>query len=199
MLLSRNVHDGWNTDLSHRWPFKHLGLCLVAVLIAAIAVALIQGSLADWAANYLARKTGKRIPENQLINLILPTSCGLIGTVLFGLAGHDQTKYPWPVFLLALGFMAFGFLGTSSIGAVYALECYPHLAGPALVNIASFRFIIAFFLTFECSNWIVDLGYAKTFTIYSCIIAAFMLLIPVVYFMGPSWRRRWSANHISDH
>lgn len=53
--------------------------------------------------------------------------------------------------------MAFGFLGANTIGAVYVLECYPHLAGPALVNIASFRCLIAFVLSFKVSEWVANL------------------------------------------
>jgi len=180
------------------WPFLHLGFCLTAVLIAAVAVGFITGSVADMLANAVARRRGQRIPENQLINLVLPGLLGLIGTVLFGLAANDQQKYHWIVFLLALGFMAFGFLGTSAIGTVYVLECYPHLAGPALVSIASFRFIIAFLLTLYASDWVVWWGYLKCFSIYTALIGTFMLLIPVVYFWGPSWRRRWPATRYGD-
>jgi MFS family permease len=129
------------------WKFTNLGYSLVAVLIAAVSVGFITGSLADVLANSVAKKRGARVAENQLINLVLPGILGLLGTILFGMAGNDPNRYHWVVFLLGLGFMAFGFLGTSAIGTVYVLECYPHLAGPALVSIASFRFIIAFLLT----------------------------------------------------
>lgn len=77
----------------------------------------------------MARKTGKRLPEYQLLNLILPTVAAIIGTILFGLSGQYQDKYPWMMFLVGLGLMCFGFLGANTVGAVYVLECYPHLAG----------------------------------------------------------------------
>lgn len=185
--------------IATRWPFLNLGLCLVPVLIAAICVALVTGGLADHLSNLVARKRGVRQPENQLINLILPTLCGLIGSILFGLAGNDQQAYPWPVFLLALGMVAFGFLGANSIGVVYALECYPHLAGPSLVNIASFRCIFAFLLTFYVSDWVVSLGYLKSFMIYTGLIAVFMCFIPIIYIFGPAWRKRWPAANMGDH
>jgi hypothetical protein len=147
------VQDFSHTDVNlantfdRRWNFLNLGYSLVAVLIAALLVGFVTGGLADVLANSVAKKRGTRVPENQLINLILPGILGILGTILFGIAGSDPQKYHWIVFLLGLGFMAFGFLGTSAIGTVYVLECYPHLAGPALVSIASFRFIIAFLLT----------------------------------------------------
>lgn len=139
----------------------------------------------------VAKRRGQRLPENQLINLALPWACSLLGALLFGLSGHDQEHYPWMVFLLGLAFMAFGFLGTSSITTVYVLESYPHMAGPALVNVASFRWIMAFFLTLWASDWIVDLGYKETFLIYVGLIAFFGLFIPVAFFYGPAWRRRF--------
>lgn len=182
-----------------RWPFYHLGFSLVAVLIAAILVPIITGRLADMTANYVARKRGHRVPENQLINLFLPWACALIGALLFGLSGGDQQHYTWPVFVFSFGMQAFGFLGISTITTVYVLESYPHMAGPALVNVASFRWIMAFLLTLWASDWIVDLGYKRTFLIYVGLIAGFGLFIPVVYYFGPAWRRRFPGGKTSGN
>ncbi|KAJ0330738.1 hypothetical protein COL5a_003040 [Colletotrichum fioriniae] len=181
------------------WDFMNLGLCLVPVLIAAIAVALVTGSAADWMANRIAKKRGVRVPENQLVNLIIPTLAGIVGSIIFGLAGSNQAEYSYFTFLTGLGLMAFGFLGANTIGAVYVLECYPHLAGPALVNIASFRGLLAFILSFKISDWVVDMGYFDAMMIYTGLISAFAVFVPVVYFYGPAWRRRWPAEHFGDH
>jgi hypothetical protein len=175
----------------YAWPFLHIGLCLVVILISAIATYIISGLGGDMFANWMSKKTGKREPEIQALNLIPPTFISLIGTILFGIAGDNPEKYPWPVFLAGLGFIAFGFLATNSIGIVYVLESYPHLAGPALVNIASFRCLMAFLLTFRISVWIADMGYLKTFGIYAGIMGGFIMFIPIVYVFGPGWRRRW--------
>lgn len=168
------------------------------ILISAFFVAGVTGGAADWVANQVAKRRGRRVPENQLINLILPTICALIGCIIFGVAGEDPSKYSWAVFLFGLGLMGFGFLGANTVGAVYVLECYPHLAGPALVNIASFRCLIAFVLSFKVSEWIADLGYFNSFMIYTGLIALFAVLIPVVYIWGPAWRKRWPAEHFGD-
>ena len=139
----------------------------------------------------MSKKSGKREPEIQTLNLIPPTLLSLVGTILFGIAGDDPIKYPWPVFLAGLGFIFFGFLGTNSIGIVYVLESYPRLAGPALVNIASFRCLIAFTFTFRISEWVADMGYLKTFSIYAGVMGGFILFIPIIYVFGAGWRRRW--------
>jgi len=180
------------------WPFLHLGFCLFPILIAAIAVGGVTGWFADWTSNWVAKRRGKRVPENQLLNLILPTVCALVGSVIFGIAGENIGMWPYEVFLFALGLMSFGFLGANTIGAVYVLECYPHLAGPALVNIASFRCIIAFVLSFKVSDWIAELGYLNSMMIYTGLMAFFALLIPVVYFYGEAWRKRWPAEHFGE-
>lgn len=157
-------------------------------------VAACTGKMADAVANAVAKKRGKRVPENQLLNLLLPWICSLLGALLFGLAGEHQDQYPWPVFLLSLGFMTFGFLGISTITTVYVLESYPHMAGPALVNVASFRWIMAFLLTLYASDWIVDLGYLRTFMIYVSLIAAFGLCIPFIWWFGPALRERFPGD-----
>lgn len=98
-------------------------------LIASLFVGGLTGTVADKIVNYMARKSGQRLPEYQLLNLILPTICALIGTVIFGIAGDNQDKYPWIMFMFGLGLMTFGFLGANTVGAVYVIECYPQLAG----------------------------------------------------------------------
>ncbi|KAL0929797.1 major facilitator superfamily transporter [Colletotrichum truncatum] len=180
------------------WRFLNLGFCLLPILFAAVAVVFITGSAADWLANYIAKRRGVRVPENQLINLIIPTVSGLVGSVIFGLAGSNQAQYSYFVFLAGLGLMAFGFLGANSIGAVYVLECYPHLAGPALVNIASFRALLAFVLSFKISDWVVQMGYFGAMMIYTGLIGAFAISLPIVYVYGPAWRSRWPAEHFGD-
>ncbi|OLN81217.1 putative MFS-type transporter C1271.10c-like protein 10 [Colletotrichum chlorophyti] len=180
------------------WDFMLLGLCLLPVLIAAVAVVFVTGKAADWMANRIAKKRGVRVPENQLVNLIIPTLAGIIGSIIFGLAGSNQAAYSPYTFLTGLGLMAFGFLGANTIGAVYVLECYPHLAGPALVNIASFRCLLAFALSFKISDLVVDMGYLGAMMIYTGLISAFALFIPIVYFYGPAWRKRWPADHLGN-
>lgn len=181
------------------WKFHNLGLLLIPVLFAAIGVTVITGVLADWTANLAAKARGSREPENQLLNLIFPTIAGLVGAIIFGAAGTSPDKFHWAIFLLGLGLMAFGFLGANTIGAVYVLECYPHLAGPALVNIGAVRALIAFVLSFRVADLIVDFGYLNSMAIYTGIIGLFGLLIPVVYIWGPAWRRMLPAARLGDN
>ncbi|EGX92263.1 MFS transporter, putative [Cordyceps militaris CM01] len=172
------------------WPFYHLGFCLFPVIIAACASFILSGWGADLVANWIAGRKGKRTPEVQLLNLIFPCLTGLVGCLLFGISGDNPEKYHWMIFLLGLAFIVFAFLATNTIGIVYVLESNPQLAGPSLVNIASFRCLIAFALSFRVSEWIADFGYLKTFIIYAAIVGAFTLFIPIVYIWGAKWRQR---------
>lgn len=111
------------------WPFLHLGFCLFPVLISGVAVAMVTGFGADQVANWAAKKHGKREPEHQLINLVLPTLCAIAGSALYAVVIPNPYQYSFYMGLFAFGLMTFGFLGANTVGAVYVLECYPHLAG----------------------------------------------------------------------
>jgi hypothetical protein len=95
------------------------------------------------------------------------------------------------MFLTGLGLMTFGFLGCNTVGAVYVLEVYPEMAGAALLNIASIRYIIAFLLSFRIAEWIIEYGYFKSFLIYAAPMGLFTLMIPFLWYYGPAWKRRF--------
>lgn len=175
------------------WPFFDLTLCLIPVLIASVGTVLITGRIGDAVSNWSARRRpdGRRTPEDQLLNLILPTLSGLLGTILYGVAGGNPSRYPWPMFLTGLGLLAFGFLGANTVGIVYVLECYPSMAGSALLNIASIRYIVAFFLSFHIADWIVDFGYTKSFMIYAVLMAIVAALLPALWVFGPRWKTKF--------
>ncbi|OAA53081.1 Major facilitator superfamily domain, general substrate transporter [Cordyceps fumosorosea ARSEF 2679] len=175
------------------WPFYHLGFCLFPVILAACASFVLSGWGADLVANWVAGRKGTRTPEVQLLNLIFPCLVGLVGCILFGVSGDNPEKYHWIIFLMGLACITFSFLATNTIGIVYVLESNPQLAGPSLVNIASFRCLLAFALSFRVSEWVADFGYLKTFIIYACILGAFTLFIPIVYIWGAKWRQRFPS------
>ena len=49
----------------------------------------------------------------------------------------------------------------------------------------------------KAPDWIVDLGYKNTFLIYVGLIGFFGLFIPVAWWYGPTWRRRF-PDRIAD-
>lgn len=57
---------------------------------------------------------------------------------------------------------------------------------------SSFRLIAGFLISFKSADWILELGFLKTFAIYSGIMALFSLMLPAVYKYGKRMRL-WSA------
>ncbi|QIX00917.1 hypothetical protein AMS68_006434 [Peltaster fructicola] len=181
------------------WPCFYLTLCLIPILIASLGTILVTGRMADVVSNCGERRRpdGKRAPEDQLLNLVLPTISGVVGTLLCGIAGGPPTLYPWPVFLAGLGLLAFGLLGANTVGTVYVLEYYPEMGGSALLSIASIRYIVAFFLSFRISDWVVDSGcYFKSFLIYTLSMAVYAAMLPLLWRFGPAWRVRFPCRRM---
>lgn len=57
---------------------------------------------------------------------------------------------------------------------------------------SSFRLIAGFFISFKAADWILVMGFIKTFSIYSAIMLLFSLMLPLVYIYGKRMRL-WSA------
>lgn len=57
---------------------------------------------------------------------------------------------------------------------------------------SSFRLIAGFLISFKAADWILDIGFIKTFGIYSAIMLLFSLMLPLVYKYGKRMRL-WSA------
>lgn len=57
---------------------------------------------------------------------------------------------------------------------------------------SSFRLIAGFLISFKAADWILDMGFIKTFGIYSGIMLLFSLMLPLVYKYGKRMRL-WSA------
>lgn len=57
---------------------------------------------------------------------------------------------------------------------------------------SSFRLIAGFLISFKAADWILEMGFIKTFGIYSAIMLLFSLMLPLVYKYGKRMRL-WSA------
>jgi hypothetical protein len=58
-----------------------------------------------------------------------------------------------------------------------------------LVNVASFRNIVAFGLTYGIPNWVVVRGYMATFGIFAGVTAFLTLFAPLFYVYGKRMRK----------
>ncbi|KAK3053503.1 hypothetical protein LTS18_012130, partial [Coniosporium uncinatum] len=77
------------------WKFKTLGLAVLPIVFATPFVWLFGGLIADKVSNAVAKRNGgRREPEYNLLNLILPLLFGIMGLILFGYAGQNiQTTH----------------------------------------------------------------------------------------------------------
>jgi len=64
-----------------------------------------------------------------------------------------------------------------------------------LVNVSSSRLIIGFAMSFNVTTWVQDLGFLKSFGLYSFALAIASLGLPLVYRYGKSMRV-WTAGRI---
>lgn len=62
---------------------------------------------------------------------------------------------------------------------------------------SSFRLIAGFLISFKSADWILDIGFLKTFAIYSGIMLLFSLMLPIVYRYGKRMRL-WSAGQFES-
>lgn len=114
----------------YSFPQANTGFVTVPLFIGSIFSFLISGIGGDWLAGRLTRRNGGvREPEHQLINLIPPILMSVVGLIWFGDVGEHTEKYHWIWFFVSNTFIGFGFLSINAVASVYAIECYPSMAG----------------------------------------------------------------------
>jgi hypothetical protein len=71
------------------------------------------------------------------------------------------------------------------------------MISPVLVNVSSFRCIIGFAMSFRVTTWVEQRGFLGSFAIYAGVLAAFSLLLPLIYFYGKKIRQ-WTAGTVKS-
>jgi MFS family permease len=179
------------------WKFETLGLAVVPLVVATPFVWFFGGYVADKISNAHARRNGgRREPEAHLLSLIFPLMAGIAGPVLFGYAGENIAHISSFVALTAVFLIGFGFLTANTLFSVYLVESYPAYAGPVLVNVSSIRLIVGFAMSFNATSWIENIGFFKSFAIYSGALAISCLGLPFVYKYGKRIRS-WTAGRLA--
>ncbi|KAK2067333.1 hypothetical protein P8C59_001084 [Phyllachora maydis] len=178
------------------WKFRTLGFVVIPIVVATPLVWFFGGFVADRISNAHARRNhGRREPEAHLLSLLVPLAAGIAGPLLFGWAGENIfTAGSWPV-LGSIFLIAFGFLTATTLFSVYLVESYPVYAGPVLVNVASIRLCVGFAMSFRATQWIQDMGFFKSFAIYTGALVLACLGLPFVYIYGRRIRA-WTAGQL---
>ncbi|PSR86956.1 major facilitator superfamily domain-containing protein [Coniella lustricola] len=196
--LSATQQNAAAIILSLKLSFNQLGFVVLPIVAATPLVWFFGGYLADKISNYQARRNGgQREPESHLISLAFPLLAGVVGPLLFGYAGEHTEDRPLAFLLVGFFLIGFGGLTMNTLVSVYLVESYPNYAGPVLVTMSSFRLIAGFLISFKSADWILDIGFLKTFAIYSGIMLLFSLMLPFVYRFGKRMRM-WSAGQFES-
>ncbi|KAE9983493.1 hypothetical protein BLS_004266 [Venturia inaequalis] len=187
---------GSSVLIASGWKFKTLGLAVIPIVIATPFVALLGGYVADKVTNAVARRNGgQKEPEGNLLNLILPLILVIIGSILFGYAGEHIKTVHWSVLLLGIFGISLGSLTANTVLSVYIIESYPQWPGPVLVNVASWRCIIGFAMSFHATTWVEERGFLGSFGLYAGVLVVIACFLPVIYIFGKRIRQ-WTAGTV---
>ncbi|PYH40337.1 polyamine transporter [Aspergillus saccharolyticus JOP 1030-1] len=192
------VSVGWNivvqltasrtfTSPPYNWPAGDIGLLSLAGFIGSLLAFYVGGRLIDQiSTRYTRRRGGERQPEYRLPALIVPGVIGPGGILMFGLCVAHQTH--WMGAAVGYAMQAFGVAAISNVAVTYALDCYPRIAGEALVIIFVIRNTIGMLLSLYATDWIARQGVASVFGEMTAIQTA-SLLVAVPLFFGGKWLR----------
>ncbi|ORY70914.1 major facilitator superfamily domain-containing protein [Pseudomassariella vexata] len=196
--ISAATQNGAAIILGLGLKFDQLGFVVLPIVVATPFVWLFGGFFADKISNLHARRNGgRREPESHLISLVFPLAAGIVGPMLFAYAGQNADQKPLIFLLVGFFLVGFGGLTMNTLVSVYLIESYPNFAGPVLVTMSSFRLIAGFLLSFKAADWILAMGFIRTFLIYSGTMAGFAVMLPFVYKYGKRMRM-WSAGQLEE-
>lgn len=175
-------------------PFEWTGLAVIPSIFATVVVYFFGGPLADKTSMKLAQVLGKgkREPEYQLPNLILPFVLGITGCFVFGVAAQNNLHFAY--LLLGSFLILAGALTSLTLVNTFVIESYPQWAGPVLVNVSSMRIFVSFFFSSQVTTWIAQSGNLAVFGGgFGTMLLVVSLGLPAVFFTGKRLRG-WTSS-----
>lgn len=114
----------------YSFPQSNVGFITIPLFVGSVLSYALSGIGGDWLAGILTKRNkGIREPEHQLVNLVLPIAATVGSIIWFGDIGEHPEKYHWIWFFVSNALLGFGFISINSVASVYAIECYPNMAG----------------------------------------------------------------------
>ncbi|KAG9668430.1 MFS general substrate transporter, partial [Aureobasidium melanogenum] len=171
------------------WSEKAIGLVNVGIFPASLAAMFYAGYIGDKMNLWLAkRRNGVHVPEDTLIQLILPFIVGAIGIIIFAVTANDpQNHSSWGI-IMGWTLYEFGFIIVLITTTHFGSEAFPKNPGPALVVVIGSKNIISFGASFGIVPMVHAYNYLTAFMIlFGIYVGIFLLGIPV-YFFNPKWR-----------
>ncbi|CAK7206138.1 hypothetical protein SEUCBS139899_008922 [Sporothrix eucalyptigena] len=179
-------------------PYELSGLTMLIGLVASGIVYLFGGPFADKLTLKISRLRGKtnREPEFQLPNLVVPFLASMGGCIIFGCA----VQLHWHIAITLVGntLLMVGSMTAATVLKTFIIESYPQWPGPVLVNVNTLRTVISFGFSSHASSWVQDRGYLFVFGVYVAVLFLMLLLLPLFYVYGKTFRQ-WTSGRISKN
>lgn len=174
---------------SFHWSEKSVGLVNVGIFPAALVAMFYAGYCGDKMNLWLAkRRNGVHLPEDTLIQLILPYFVGAIGIIIFDITANDPENYSSWGIIMGWTLFEFSFIVVLIITTHFGSEAFPKNPGPALVMVIGMKNIISFGASFGIIPLVHTFNYLTAFMILFGVYAGIFLLGIPVYFFNPRWR-----------
>ncbi|RBR10395.1 hypothetical protein FVER53590_25492 [Fusarium verticillioides] len=200
--LTVGAFVGWNlvvqltasstfTKPPYNWHIGMVGILGVSGFIGAVFAFFIGGKLIDiLAIRMTKRNRGRHEPEYRLPAIIVPAVIGPMGVLIFGLCIAHHTNWVGSAFGYAME--GFGLTAVSNVAVTYAVDCYPELAGEALVVIFIIRNSVGTILALYTTKWQEGTGVQNAFG-QMVGLQYFLILIVVPMYMFGKRIRAWTA------
>ncbi|THX22408.1 MFS general substrate transporter [Aureobasidium pullulans] len=174
---------------SFHWSEKSIGLVNVGIFPASLAAMFYAGYCGDKMNIWLAkRRNGVHLPEDTLVQLILPFFVGAIGIIIFAVtANAPESHSSWGI-IMGWTLYEFAFIVVLITTTHFGSEAFPKNPGPALVVVIGVKNIVSFGASFGIVPMVHAFNYLTAFMIlFGIYVGIFLLGIPV-YFFNPKWR-----------
>ncbi|KAH0271669.1 MFS general substrate transporter, partial [Aureobasidium melanogenum] len=182
------VYDSILTTEFH-WSEKSVGLVNVGVFPASIAAMFYAGYIGDKMNLWFAkRRNGVHVPEDTLIQLILPFIVGAVGIIIFAITANDPENHSSWGIIMGWTLYEFAFIVVLITTTHFGSEAFPKNPGPALVVVIGSKNIISFGASFGIVPMVHAYNYLTAFMILFGIYSGIFLLGIPVYFFNPKWR-----------
>ncbi|KAI4725832.1 MFS general substrate transporter [Aureobasidium sp. EXF-10728] len=171
------------------WSEKSIGLVNVGIFPAALVAMFYAGYIGDKMNLWLAkRRNGVHVPEDTLIQLIMPFFIGAIGIIIFAITANDPKNHSSWGIIMGWTLYEFAFIVVLITTTHFGSEAFPKNPGPALVVVIGVKNIVSFGASFGIVPMVHAFNYLTAFMIlFGIYVGIFLLGIPV-YFFNHKWR-----------
>ena len=177
------------TEGGYGFSEKAVGFLFFTPIIAVCLGEVFGHFVNDFLANrYVKTHGGLFKPEARLPPIYFAAFFAVPGLVIIGQA--LQKHFSWVAIVFGWGMYVFGYMIMSVAITAYALDSYPTGSGEvsSLINFA--RLIGGFSVGYFQLAWGLKSGFDVSFGVQAALVAAAVMIIPVLHVYGPRMRAK---------